>query len=108
VNVRKAREARAADLLSQATEIVSAITRPCRAQVDEAERVMMQAMAVADRLGLVPAQQSGQTHTSYLQSVFQAISNRSELTSLAVHVVGLLGNTDSLIILDRSIANLRH
>jgi hypothetical protein len=106
-NTRRARDARAADLLKEAADVVAAITRPRRAQVAEAERLMMQAVAVADRLGLISVQQDGQSHTSYLQSIFQAMYNRSELASLVVHVVGLLGNTDALIILDRSITNIR-
>jgi hypothetical protein len=94
-------------LLKQATDIVSGTIRGRRAQVDEAETVMLQVVAAADRLGLIPAQQVGQSHTSYLQAVFQALYNRAELTSLVVHVVGLLGSSDSLIMLDRSITNVK-
>jgi hypothetical protein len=104
---RRYREARAGHLLRRATEAVAEAVRARRAQVDEAERLMMQLVAAADRLGLVPAAASGQTHTAYLQSIRQAISARSELASAFVHVTGILGETDSLIVVDRSIAALR-
>jgi hypothetical protein len=103
---RHLKEARAANLLKRATDTVVEAIRPRRAQVDEAERLMMQIVAVADRVGLVPPE-LGQSHTAYLQKILQEISNRAELTSLLVHVTGLLGNTDTLIMLDRAIGSIK-
>ena len=106
MNARGLREARASHILNRATEVTKESIRSRRGQIDEASRVMMQIVAVADHLGLILAE-SGQPHTAYLQSTLLAISNLAELISLVVHVTGLLGKTDTLIILDRSIANIR-
>lgn len=106
VGARKSKAAQACHLLKRATELIAETIRFRRGQVDEAGRVMMQIVAVADRLGLIPPE-AGQNHTAYLQAVLQAISDRAELTSLVVHVTGLLGKADTLIVLDRSIASFR-
>ncbi len=107
MGARHLKEARAAHLLKRATDVANETIRLRRGQVDEAERVMMQIVAVADRLGLVPSQ-SGENLGAYLQAVFQALSNRAELASLVVHVVGMLGKADTLIMLDRCITRVRH
>jgi len=106
MGARKYRESRASHLLNRATNVINEAIRSRRAQVDEAGRIMMQVVAAADRFGLIPPD-SGPSHTAYLQGVLQAISGRPELTSLVVHVTGLLGETDCLIVLDRSITALR-
>jgi len=67
----------------------------------------MQIVAVADHLDLIPVD-SGQNHTAYLEAILVAMSNRAELTSLVVHVIGLLGKADTLMMLDRTIARIRH
>ncbi len=105
MGLRNLREARASHVLKRATDLIAEAIRFRRGQVDEAGGVMMQIVAVADRLGLIPAE-SGQNHTAYLQAILQAISNRAELTSLVVHVIGVLGKADTLIVLDRSIARI--
>jgi hypothetical protein len=106
MGARNLREARASHVLKRATDVITETIRSRRGQLDEASRVMMQIVAVADHLGLIPAD-SGQNHTAYLQGILQAISNRPELASLVVHVTGLLGKADTLIVLDRAIASFR-
>src|SRR5581483_4457915 len=86
---RAYREGRAAEVLKHATGTVLSAIQQRRGQ-----------------LGLVPAE-SGQGHTAYLQAVLQAIADRPELSSLVVHVTGLLGKADVLIVLDRSISRVR-
>lgn len=103
---RKAREAQVASFLKEATDLVAAAVRPRRAQLDEAERIMMQVVAVADRIGLiVPI--GGESQTAYLQSVLRSIAARQEIASHVVHVGGLLGETDTLVMLDRAISAFR-
>jgi hypothetical protein len=106
VGARTMKEARASQFLKRATDVIAETIRSRRGQIDEAERLMMQVVAVADQLGLIPAD-TGVSHTAYLQSVLLAISGRAELAPLVVHVTGLLGKADTLIVLDRSIANLK-
>ena len=107
VSARKAREAHAADLLTRACNVLNTIVAPRRAQVDEAERMMMQIIAIADRMSLIRPSQNGESHTSYLQMVFQTLYDRPELSSLTVRIIGILGKTDTLVVLDRSIASTR-
>lgn len=106
MNARKLRDAQASHVLKRATDVLMETIRFRRGQVDEAIRVMMQIVAVADHLGLI-ASDSGQNHTTYLQSTLLTISNQSELTSLVVHITGLLGKTDTLVVLDRAITSIR-
>lgn len=106
IGARNLREARANQLLKRAADVITETIRFRRGQLDEASRVMMQIVAVADHLGLIPAD-SGPNHTAYLQAALQAISIRPELASLLVHVTGLLGKSDTLIVLDRAIAGFR-
>ena len=97
------KEARAATLLKRATEIVSDATRVRRAQVNEAESVMMQIVAVAHQVGIIPPP-GNRDHTAYLEDVRSALSNRAELVSPAIHVMGLVGRIDFLVLLDRTMA----
>jgi len=105
-SARRYREARASHLLSRAAGAVAETIRSRRGQADEAARLMMQLVAAADRLGLIPSDR-GRSPSAYLNGIRQAISARAELVSHLVHVTGLLGETDTLIVLDRSIAALR-
>ncbi len=107
MGMRNLKEARASHLLKRATDVITEAIRSRRGQVNEADRIMMQIVAVADHLGLIPEESGHQDHTAYLQAIFQAISNRAELTSLVVHATGLLGKADILIVLDRAIASIR-
>lgn len=106
IGARGLKEARASQLLKRATNAITETIRSRRGQVDEASRIMVQIVAAADRLGLIAAD-SGPSHSAYLTSTLEALSNRAELTSLVVHVTGLLGSTDTLMVLDRSIAAFR-
>ncbi len=107
MGARNLRQARASHLLKRATDLIAETIHSRRRQADEAGRVMMQIVAVADHLDLIPVD-SGQNHTAYLEAILVAMSNRAELTSLVVHVIGLLGKADTLMMLDRSIARIRH
>jgi hypothetical protein len=106
MGIRNLKEARASQMLKRATEIITEAIRLRRGQVDEAGRVMMQIIAVAERLGLL-ADEAGQNHTAYLQSTLRKMSDRAEITSFVVHVTGLLGKADTLIVLDRYITRFR-
>jgi len=104
-NARKLREARAAGLLKQASGAVQSAIAARRGQVDEAERIMRQIVAVSYHIGLLQPDPGGNRST-YLRSTWQAISKQAEIASLVVHVVALIGNTDVLIELDRAIAQI--
>jgi hypothetical protein len=106
IGARAFKEVRASQLLARATEVVAEAIRPRRVQIEEAGRIMLQVVAVADQLGLVLAE-AGASHTAYLQAVLLAISSRTELAPLVVHITGLVGKADALIVLDRSIAGLK-
>ena len=106
MGARTLKSARASHLIKRATNVISDAIRFRRGQADEASRIMMQIVAVADHLGLITAE-AGQNHSVYLQTILQSISNRAELTSLVVHVSGLMGRTDTLIVLDRAISSIR-
>lgn len=106
IGSRKWREMRASHLLRQAAEAIEEAIRSRRTQVDEANRVMMGVVAAGDRLGLIP-NDTGENHSAYLRGIMKALSERPELAGMVVHVTGLLGTSDSLIMLDRSITSVR-
>jgi hypothetical protein len=106
VGARKWREMRASHLLRQAADAVAEAIRSRRVQVDEASRIMMQLVAAADRLGLIPSD-TGRDHSAYLRATMTALSERPELAGMVVHVTGLLGMSDFLIVLDRSITSVK-
>ncbi|MDT9000777.1 hypothetical protein RQP53_15985 [Paucibacter sp. APW11] len=107
LQTRKQRDARIAGLLKEAADLLAGQVRGRRSQVDEAERLMLQLVAVADRVGLLQPAQAGQSHTAYLQALMATLSQRPELGSHIVHVQGMLGLADSLLMLDRVIERLR-
>ena len=63
-------------------------------------------VAAGDRLGLIP-NDTGENHSTYLRAIMTALSERPELAGMVVHVLGLMGASDALIVLDRSITSVR-
>lgn len=105
MSVRKWRDAQASRTVRQVTELIADVIRQRRADVDEADRIMNQLVAAADRLGILPVAGRG-SHTAYLRSTMEVLSERSELAGMVVRVVGLLGTSDSLVVLDRAISSM--
>ena len=104
---RRQREAQVAAWLKEGAELLATQLRARRGQVDEAERIMMQLLAVADHAGLIPPPQAGESHTAHLQTLMRQLAARPELGSHWAHLNGLLGSSDCLLMLDRVLTRLR-
>jgi hypothetical protein len=94
----------AARCLRQAAELASTLLQENRARLEEAERVCRQLVAAAVARGLVAARTLAQGNTEFLRGVRQAIGMTAELSAAAVHVEGLVGPHDMLILIDRALS----
>ena len=99
---RKVKEATAADVLRRASEIILQATAADAARVAEAEKLMRQVLAVAQRKGLsqVPAH-SAYTHSDMLKAIWRAMTEDPDLGVGATRLEGLVGSNDALVLLDR-------
>jgi hypothetical protein len=101
---RKVKDAYAADLLRTAEgHVASAISAPA-AQIAEAERLTRQLVTLARRKGLIPPETGGGSLSERLNDIWQRMMADPELAGATSHVAGLVGNQDSLILLDRALA----
>jgi hypothetical protein len=99
---RRAREAAAAAALSKATTLVAEAIRGTETQLAEAERLMRQIVALAERKGLLPPRFPG-TPRPGLLPLWAALRDDPELGAVATHIAGLAGPDSALILLDRAL-----
>lgn len=90
--------------LQRAAEVASNLMTENQPRLTEAERIAQQIVAAASSRGLIVAPDSGANHTQYLRTVRHSFISSSDLEIAAVHLEGLVGPTDALIVLDRALA----
>ena len=100
---RKIKMATAAEVIRKSEELVSEAVRADAARIGEAERLVAQMVSVARRKQLVPEGLNGPEHTAMLRWLWQAMAADPDTGSAAVHVAGMVGPTDALILLDRAL-----
>lgn len=98
---RKVREATAREMLKRAADLVSAGIQDDGTRVAEAERVTRQLIAVALFKGLIPERPGTGAHMQRVQAVWAAMRADPQIEQGAVHLLGLVGPYDALILLDR-------
>lgn len=102
---RKVKDAAAADVLRKAQELVSGAVRADAAQVAEAQRLARQVVSVAQRKGLAEVMPAGGTHTERLAALWSAMLADPDVGSATVHLGGLVGSQDALVLLDRALSS---
>lgn len=102
-NPRKIKDAVAADILRKAEEQISASIRVYAAQVAEGEKLARQLAALATRKGLIPEKPYTGNHTDILNAIWRRMSEDPELGPATIHLAGLVGAYDALILIDRMI-----
>jgi hypothetical protein len=100
---RKRREAAAVEVLRKAEEVVSNAIRMELALLAEGERLARQIVSVARRKGLIPAVASADQHAEALKALWHALEEDPDVGSATVHLAGLVGTHDALIVLDRTL-----
>jgi len=105
-STRKIREATAALVLGTGTDILQGVIADRKSVFQEAERISRQVLAVAQMKGLVNASDSGSTNQQFLHELRDHIAADPDLASFHTHIVGLVGATDALVMLDRALASV--
>lgn len=103
ITARKIREATAREILKRAGEVVTAGIQDDGSRVAEAERVARQLIAVARFKGLIPEKPKPADYAEVLKSVWGAMQADAQIEQGAVHLIGLVGPHDALIVLDRGL-----
>jgi hypothetical protein len=101
VTARTLKDASAIDALRKAEELISNAIKGDAAQFAEAERLTRRIVTVAQHKGLIPAAPSTGGRTEMLNTIWHAISLDTDLAAAAVHLAGLVGAQDALVLLDR-------
>lgn len=94
----------ASQCMQQAVSLANAVVAEHRARISEAERITRQIVTMAVSRGLLPGNAAEQGTTQYLRSVRQILATSSDLETAALHVEGLVGPHDLLVLLDRALA----
>ncbi len=92
----------ASQALQRAAEVASILIAENRPRLAEAERVARQIVAAALSRGLVVAREGGMSNTQYLRILRRSLVPSGDLESAMVHLEGLVGPHDALILLDRA------
>jgi hypothetical protein len=89
--------------LQRAAEIASTLVAESRPRLAEAERVAQQIVSAALSRGVITAREEGVNHTQYLQILRSSLVASGDLENAIIHLEGLVGPHDALILLDRSL-----
>jgi hypothetical protein len=94
----------ASESLRHASEVASALIGENRPRLAEAERVAHQIIAAALSHGVVSNRAGGVSNEQYIRSLRHELVTHGGLESAIVHLEGLAGPHDTLILLDRALA----
>jgi len=101
---RGIKDAVAADVLRKAENLISNAISYDVARVAEGEKITRQLVALAQQKGLIQLDSSIGEHSDMLKAIWNAMSNDPDLGPGTTHLIGLVGNYDSLILLDRMLS----
>ncbi len=104
-STRKIKEATAAHVLRQVTDLVSSVIQKDIDRLIDAERLGRQLVALAKAKGLIGEDAIAATHTERLKVIWQTLSADPDIGPGTVNIEGLVGPHDALIVLDRTIAS---
>lgn len=105
-SVRKIKEATAALLLGQSNEVLQTVISERQAVFQEAERIARQLLSVAHAKGLVTTANGGGSHQRFLHELRDRLAADPDLANVNAHIVGLVGATDALVMLDRGLPSV--
>lgn len=103
---RKIQEATASLVLERSNDLLHSVIAERQAVFQEAERISLQIMTVAEAKGLIQACRDGRPHAAFLGCLQQQLTTDADLVNAHAHLASLVGKTDVLIFLDRAVAKL--
>jgi hypothetical protein len=106
-SVRRIKEATASFVLARGNDILEAVIAERQPIFLEAERMAQQALAVAQAKGLISPPGAAAPSVLPLNEVRDRIATDPDLATVYAHLVGLVGTTDTLIVLDRALIAVR-
>lgn len=89
--------------LQRAAEVASSLMAENQPRFSEATRIAQQIISAALSRGLVPPTEKGMSNTQYLRMLRGILITHTDLESAAVHLEGLVGSQDALVLLDRAL-----
>lgn len=95
----------ASQAMQRAAEVASTLIAENRPRLAEAERVAQQIVAVALSRGLIATRKEEVSNTQYLRLLRDRIVSSGDIESAVVHLEGLVGRHDALILLDRALSS---
>jgi len=102
----KQREAEGSMAIAEAQRVMSGAINKRLEQVAEARDIAMRIVAVARVKGYIEKAAGLRGHQASLEFLQQALSADSDTAAALVHMTGILGPVDSLVVLDQSLPEL--
>jgi hypothetical protein len=96
----------AAQVLQDAVEIASSLIAENRPRIEEAERVAQQIIVFASAHGLIIARSKEVSNSHYLLLLRNSLASNADSQNAVVHLEGLVGSHDTLILLDRALSTI--
>ena len=94
----------ASQVLQRAADIASALIAEDQPRRAEATRIALQIVAAAISRRLIAVRPEGMSNTQYLRMLRRNFATGDDLERAAVHLDGLVGPYDALILIDRALA----
>jgi len=98
----------ASGAMQHGAEIASDVVAENRARIEEATGVAQQIIAAAVSRDLVPPREVRVDNSVYLRLLRRGLADTADLESAVVHIEGLVGPQDTLVLLDRALASHVH
>jgi hypothetical protein len=105
-SLRRIKEATGALVLESGNNILQAVIADRKPVFQEAERISRQMLAMAQLKGVVTGPTDGDSQQQFLQKLRDQLAADPDFASIHAHVVGLVGSSDTLVVLDRALASL--
>lgn len=93
----------ASEATQRGAEVASRVIEENRPRIEEATRFAQQIIAVALSRGLITKRGDGMNNTEYLRMIRRSFATISDLENVVVHLEGLVGPQDALVLLDRAL-----
>ena len=93
----------ASQAIQRAADVAAAVLAGDRARLGEAERVAQHIVAAAASRGLVVPREASVSSAEYLGALRHSLAASEDLETAAVHLEGLVGPVDALVLIDRAL-----
>jgi hypothetical protein len=98
---RKRIDSAAIDIINRAVEIVESSIQGDRTRINEAERIALQLLSIARTNGWIIEDPNAQNESQFAQSLINLMRSNKATVQGIVHLEGLLGQSDTVIVIDR-------